>query len=142
MNEIGRRVMTHILKGNVPMIRGLLELGFLDPQYDMYTFTGGFSNNPEDQYLAIELIASRHSPIPNYKEMIDLFLSQGVVHVDDHAGAITPLEMAIAHKNYAVAAYLQLKGGTYNVEEITKFGEDIGTNLIEELKVEFDKLQT
>ena len=142
MNEIGLRVMTHILKGNIPIIRGLLELGFLDPQYDMYTFTGGFSNNPEDQYLAIELIASRHSPIPNYKEMIDLFLSQGVVHVDDHSGPITPLELAIAHRNYPVAAYLQLKGGTYNVEEITKFSQEIGTNLIEELKVEFDKLQT
>lgn len=131
MNEIGLRVKAYILKGDVAMIKGLLDLGFLSATSDVYDFTGNTnSNNPEDCYLAIELIASsRDKPIPNYKEMIDLFLANGA-GVDDHAGAITPLEMAIIQQNYAVAAYLQLKGGTYNVEEVTEFSRQVGIDLI------------
>lgn len=141
MAELEKRVMRSILSGEVKMIQGLIDLKFLDPKHDVYNFTGGDSGTPEDCYLALELIAARYNAIPNYKEMIDLFLSNGV-HIDDHAGVITPLEQAMIHKNFPVAAYLQYKGGTYNVEEIKIFGKVVEVDLIEEVMKEINKLMT
>ena len=87
----------------------------------------------------IEVIAKQYGPIPNYKEMIDLILSNGS-HVDDHSDAITPLEQAIIHQNYPVAAYLQFKGGTFNLEEINAFSTSVQIDLLANVKKEFDKL--
>lgn len=134
------RIINYILKGNVEMIKSLLEIKFLDPQYDVLnTVAKKSSNNPEDHHLILEVIAKQYEPIPNYKEMIDLILSHGS-HVDDHADAITPLEQAIVHQNYPVAAYLQMKGGTFNLEEINAFSESVHIDLLGNVKKEFDKL--
>lgn len=133
------RLLSYILKGNVEMIKALLELKFLDLQYDTFSTVGGSSNNPEDRHLMLEVIAKQYAPIPNYKEMIDLILSNGS-HVDDHSDAITPLEQAIIHQNYPVAAYLQLKGGTFNLDEINAFSTSVQIDLLANVKKEFDKL--
>lgn len=133
------RLLSYILKGNVEMIKALLELKFLDLQYDTFSTVGGSSNNPEDHHLMLEVIAKQYAPIPNYKEMIDLILANGS-HVDDHSDAITPLEQAIIHQNYPVAAYLQLKGGTFNLDEINAFSTSVQIDLLGNVKKEFDKL--
>ena len=135
------RILSYILKGNVEMIKALLDIKFLDLQYDTFNTVGGkqSSNNPEDHHLILEVIAKKYQPIPNYKEMIDLILANGS-HVDDHSDAITPLEQAIIHQNYPVAAYLQLKGGTFNLEEINAFSESVQIDLLANVKKEFDKL--
>ena len=134
------RILSYILKGNVEMIKALLDIKFLDLQYDTFNTVGRQSSNkPEDHHLILEVIAKQYSPIPNYKEMIDLILANGS-HVDDHSDAITPLEQAIIHQNYPVAAYLQLKGGTFNLEEINAFSESVHIDLLANVKKEFDKL--
>jgi len=133
------RLLSYILKGNVDMIKSLIDIKFLNIQYDTFSTVGGSSNNPEDHHLMLEVIAKQYGPIPNYKEMIDLILSNGS-HVDDHSDAITPLEQAIIHQNYPVAAYLQLKGGTFNLEEINAFSESVHIDLLANVKKEFDKL--
>ena len=134
------RILTYIVNGNLDMIKSLLELKFLDLQYDTFNTMGSNSNeNPEDRHMLLEVIAMQSVAIPRYKEMIDLILSHGS-HVDDHANAITPLQLAIVHQNYKVAAYLQLKGGTFNLEEINAFSESVRVNLLENLKEEFNLL--
>ena len=132
--------MNYIVTGNVAIVKTLLEIKFLHPQYDTFDFTGGNTGNPEDSYLMLELIADQNEAIPNYKEMIDLFLSHGG-HVDDHAGPITPLEFALIRKNFAVAAYLMSKGGTYNIEEIADFSKGVGVDVVAEMNAEYAKLK-
>ena len=154
-DDFGGRIMNYILTGNVAIMKSLLEIKFLDPQYDTFDFTGGNAGNPEDpygrairecltsggedSYLLLELIADQNGPIPNYKEMIDLILSHGA-HVDDHAGAITPLEFAIIKQNIPVAAYLMSKGGTYNIEEIKDFCDSVKIDLVAMMNEEYAKL--
>ena len=132
--------MNYIVTGNVAIVKTLLEIKFLHPQYDTFDFTGGNTGNPEDSYLMLELIADQNEAIPNYKEMIDLFLSHGG-DVDDHAGPITPLEFALIRKNFAVAAYLMSKGGTYNIEEIADFSKGLGVDVVAEMNAEYAKLR-
>jgi hypothetical protein len=131
--------MNYIVTGNVDIFKTLLEIKFLHPQYDTFDFTGGNTGNPEDSYLMLELIADQNEAIPNYKEMIDLILLNGA-HVDDHAGPITPLEFALIRKNFAVAAYLMSKGGTYNIEEIADFSKGVGVDVVAEMNAEYAKL--
>lgn len=131
--------MHYIVTGNIDMIKTLLEIKFLHPQYDTFDFTGGNTGNPEDSYLMLELIADQNEAIPNYKEMIDLILSHGG-HVDDHAGPITPLEFALIKQNYSVAAYLMSKGGTYNIGEISDFSKAVGVDVVAMMNEEYVKL--
>lgn len=138
-DDLSGRIMNYIVTGNVSIIKTLLEIKFLDPQYDTFDYTGGNTRNPEDLYLMLELIASQNEAIPNYKEMIDLILSHGA-HVDDHADAITPLELAIINKNLSVAAYLMHKGGTYNIEEIKDFCDSVKIDLVAKMNEEYAKL--
>ena len=138
-DDFGGRIMNYIVTGNVDIFKTLLEIKFLHPQYDTFDFTGGNTGNPEDSYLMLELIADQNEAIPNYKEMIDLVLLNGA-HVDDHAGPITPLEFALIRKNFAVAAYLMSKGGTYNIEEIADFSKGVGVDVVAEMNAEYAKL--
>ena len=135
-DNLGGRIMNYIVTGNVSMMKTLLEIKFLDPQYDAFNH---MSNNPEDSYLMLELIASQNEAIPNYREMIDLILSHGA-HVDDHADAITPLELALIHQNIPVAAYLMHKGGTYNIEEIKDFCNSVKIDLVAKMNEEYTKI--
>ena len=139
LDDFGGRIMNYIVTGNVAIVKTLLEIKFLHPQYDTFDFTGGNTGNPEDSYLMLELIADQNEATPNYKEMIDLVLSHGA-HVDDHAGPITPLEFALIRKNFAVAAYLMSKGGTYNIEEIADFSKGVGVDVVAEMNEEYAKL--
>ena len=137
-DNLGGRIMNYIVTGNVSMMKTLLEIKFLDPQYDAFNDDMG-NNNPEDLYLMLELIASQNEVIPNYREMIDLILSHGA-HVDDHADAITPLELALIHQNIPVAAYLMHKGGTYNIEEIKDFCDSVKIDLVAKMNEEYAKI--
>jgi hypothetical protein len=138
-DDFGGRIVNYIVTGNVAIIKALLEIKFLHPQYDTFDFTGGNTGNPEDSYLILELIADQNGPIPNYKEMIDLILSHGA-HVDDHSGPITPLEFALIKQNIPVAAYLMSKGGTYNIEEIKDFCDSVKIDLVAMMNEEYAKL--
>ena len=139
-DDLGGRIMNYVVSGNVDMIKGLLELKFLNPQYDTFNYTGSTNHhNAGDLYLLLELLAAQYETIPNYKDMIDLLLRHGN-HVDDHADAITPLELALIHKNFPVAAYLMSKGGTYNIEEIADFSKAVGVDVVAEMNVEYTKL--
>ena len=136
MAEIGNRIKRYILGGNVTMIQNLIDIEFLNIKYDSFNFTGGDSNNPEDQCPALELISRQYFVIHNYKQMIDLLLLHGA-DTDSNA-----LETAITNQNYLVAAYLKYKGMKYDESYMRSYGESISVDLLHGLSLEYNKLLT
>jgi len=106
------RITKQIFKGNVDMIKDLLDIGFLLPEH---TFHG--KNNT--QITILQYVAETNPPCAT--AMINMLLSHGF-KVDSGIWC-TPLEHAIRHGNFNIAAYLQSKGGTYSIEDVSP--EDI-----------------
>lgn len=106
------RITKQIFKGNVDMIKDLLDVGFLLPEH---TFHG--KNNT--QISILQYVAETNPPCAT--AMIDMLLSHGY-KVDDGIWR-TPLEHAIIYGHFNIAAYLQSKGGTYTIENVSP--EDI-----------------
>jgi hypothetical protein len=134
MAEIGNRIKRYILGGNVTMIQNLIEIEFLNIKYDVFDFTGSYTNNPEDSCPALELIARQYFVINNYKQMINLLLLHGA---DEDSSA---LETAIMNRNYRVAAYLKFKGMKCDESYLRTYGVSIGIDLLHEVSLEYNKL--
>ena len=102
------RITKQIFKGNVEMIKDLLDIGFLLPDHS-------FQGRDNTQATLLQLVAEMNPPCAS--AMIDMLLSYGL-HVD-FGILCTPMEHAIRHHNFNIAAYLQSKGGTYTIENIS-----------------------
>lgn len=135
-NEFDKRIIGHIRNGNVDVIETLLEIQFLKP-YDIL-FESSHNTNPEDG-ISLMGILGRYACV-NYKQMITLFLSYGVEINGVNTYGDTPLESAIIYKNFPTAAYLQFKGGKYESSLIDQYNTISDTNLYDQLKNEFDKI--
>ncbi len=125
-----QRIIKYVRQGDYKMIQVLYGIGMLQ-FYDVFDLT---CTGRHDGDLILEIVA--RYPIPNYKEMIDTIVLNGL-KVD--CGYLQSfMETALIYKNFPTAAYLKLKGGTFRKEEINKYNEisdmDIYTALDEEYK--------
>ena len=106
--DLNCRVINYIRKGDYNMIQTLFEIGFLRKD-DSFDITGrDYRGNPEDSATMIFHIARR--PCPNYKELIDVLLNNGVDINEPDVYELAPLYYAKSSGNEAVAEYLKLKG--------------------------------
>jgi hypothetical protein len=114
------------------MIQALYGIGFLD-WYDVFDLEG-YGNHAGS--LILEIVA-RYS-IPNYKEMIDIIIINGL---KVNCGYIQSfMETALIYKNFPTAAYLKLKGGTFRKEEVDKYNEISDIDIYAGLDYEYNKL--
>ena len=126
------RIIQYVRTGNYKMIQALYGIGFLE-WYDVFDIEG---YGKHDGNLILEIVA--RYPIPNYKEMIDIIIINGL-KVD--CGYIqTYLEIALIYKNFPTAAYLKFKGGIFRKEEVDKYNEISDIDIYAGLEYEYNKL--
>jgi hypothetical protein len=114
------------------MIQVLYGIGMLQ-FYDVFDLT---CTGRHDGDLILEIVA--RYPVPNYKEMIDTIVLNGL-KVD--CGYLQSfMETALIYKNFPTAAYLKLKGGTFRKEEIDKYNEISDMDIYTALEEEYNKL--
>lgn len=109
-SDLNCRVINYLRKGDYNMIQTLFEIGFLNKD-DTFDITGrDYRGNPEDLATMIFHVA-RYS-CPNYKEVIDVLINNGVDINEPDVYELTPLYYANSSGSKAVAEYLKLKGAT------------------------------
>ena len=127
-----QRIIKYVREGNYKMIQVLYGIGMLQ-FYDVFDLT---CTGRHDGDLILEIVA--RYPIPNYKEMIDTIVLNGL-KVD--CGYLQSfMETALIYKNFPTAAYLKLKGGTFRKEEIDKYNEISDMDIYTALDEEYNKL--
>ena len=126
------RIIKYVRTGNYKMIQALYGIGFLE-WYDVFDIEGSGNH---DGSLILEIVA--RYPIPNYKEMIDIMIINGLKVNCGYVESF--LETALAYKNFPTAAYLKLKGGTFRKEEIDKYNEISDIDIYAGLEYEYNKL--
>ena len=127
-----QRIIKYVREGDYKMIQVLYGIGMLQ-FYDVFDLT---CTGRHDGDLILEIVA--RYPIPNYKEMIDTIVLNGL-KVD--CGYLQSfMETALIYKNFPTAAYLKLKGGTFRKEEIDKYNEISDMDIYTALDEEYNKL--
>lgn len=127
-----QRIIKYVRQGDYKMIQVLYGIGILQ-FYDVFDLT---CTGRHDGDLILEIVA--RYPIPNYKEMIDTIVLNGL-KVD--CGYLQSfMETALIYKNFPTAAYLKLKGGTFRKEEIDKYNEISDMDIYTALDEEYNKL--
>ena len=127
-----KRIINYVRQGDYKMIQVLYGIGMLQ-FYDVFDLT---CTGRHDGDLILEIVA--RYPIPNYKEMIDTIVLNGL-KVD--CGYLQSfMETALIYKNFPTAAYLKLKGGTFRKEEIDKYNEISDMDIYTALDEEYSKL--
>lgn len=127
-----QRIIKYVRQGDYKMIQVLYGIGMLQ-FYDVFDLT---CTGRHDGDLILEIVA--RYPIPNYKEMIDTIVLNGL-KVD--CGYLQSfMETALIYKNFPTAAYLKLKGGTFRKEEIDKYNEISDMDIYTALDEEYNKL--
>jgi len=127
-----QRIIKYVKEGNYKIIQVLYGIGILQ-FYDVFDIT---CTGRHDGDLILEIVA--RYPIPNYKEMIDIIILNGL-KVD--CGYLQSfMETALIYKNFPTAAYLKLKGGTFRKEEIDKYNEISDMDIYTALEEEYNKL--
>ena len=127
-----QRIIKYVRQGDYKMIQVLYGIGMLQ-FYDVFDLT---CTGRHDGDLILEIVA--RYPIPNYKEMIDTIVLNGL-KVD--CGYLQSfMETALIYKNFPTAAYLKLKGGTFRKEEIDKYNEISDMDIYTALEEEYNKL--
>ena len=127
-----KRIINYVRQGDYKMIQVLYGIGMLQ-FYDVFDLT---CTGRHDGDLILEIVA--RYPIPNYKEMIDTIVLNGL-KVD--CGYLQSfMETALIYKNFPTAAYLKLKGGTFRKEEINKYNEISDMDIYTALDEEYSKL--
>lgn len=127
-----QRIIKYVREGNYKMIQVLYGIGMLQ-FYDVFDLT---CTGRHDGDLILEIVA--RYPVPNYKEMIDTIVLNGL-KVD--CGYLQSfMETALIYKNFPTAAYLKLKGGTFRKEEIDKYNEISDMDIYTALDEEYNKL--
>jgi hypothetical protein len=137
-----QRIIKYVRQGDYKMIQVLYGIGMLQ-FYDVFDLT---CTGRHDGDLILEIVA--RYPIPNYKEMIDTIILNGL---KVHCGYIQSfmvdcgyiqsfMETALIYKNFPTAAYLKLKGGTFRKEEIDKYNEISDIDIYTALEEEYNKL--
>ena len=127
-----QRIIKYVREGNYKMIQVLYGIGMLQ-FYDVFDLT---CTGRHDGDLILEIVA--RYPVPNYKEMIDTIILNGL-KVD--CGYLQSfMETALIYKNFPTAAYLKLKGGTFRKEEINKYNEISDMDIYTALDEEYNKL--
>ena len=127
-----QRIIKYVRQGDYKMIQVLYGIGMLQ-FYDVFDLT---CTGRHDGDLILEIVA--RYPVPNYKEMIDTIVLNGL-KVD--CGYLQSfMETALIYKNFPTAAYLKLKGGTFRKEEIDKYNEISDMDIYTALEEEYNKL--
>jgi len=127
-----QRIIKYVKEGNYKIIQVLYGIGILQ-FYDVFDIT---CTGRHDGDLILEIVA--RYPVPNYKEMIDTIILNGL-KVD--CGYLQSfMETALIYKNFPTAAYLKLKGGTFRKEEIDKYNEISDIDIYTALEEEYNKL--
>ena len=127
-----QRIIKYVRQGDYKMIQILYGIGVLQ-FYDVFDLT---CTGRHDGDLILEIVA--RYPVPNYKEMIDTIVLNGL-KVD--CGYLQSfMETALIYKNFPTAAYLKLKGGTFRKEEIDKYNEISDMDIYTALDEEYNKL--
>ena len=127
-----QRIIKYVRQGDYKMIQVLYGIGMLQ-FYDVFDLT---CTGRHDGDLILEIVA--RYPVPNYKEMIDTIILNGL-KVD--CGYLQSfMETALIYKNFPTAAYLKLKGGTFRKEEIDKYNEISDMDIYTALDEEYNKL--
>ena len=127
-----KRIINYVRQGDYKMIQVLYGIGMLQ-FYDVFDLT---CTGRHDGDLILEIVA--RYPVPNYKEMIDTIVLNGL-KVD--CGYLQSfMETALIYKNFPTAAYLKLKGGTFRKEEIDKYNEISDMDIYTALDEEYNKL--
>jgi len=127
-----QRIIKYVKEGNYKIIQVLYGIGILQ-FYDVFDIT---CTGRHDGDLILEIVA--RYPVPNYKEMIDTIILNGL-KVD--CGYLQSfMETALIYKNFPTAAYLKLKGGTFRKEEIDKYNEISDMDIYTALEEEYNKL--
>ena len=126
--DIGGRICEYVRTGNVPLLKSLYESGFLKVS-DRFDTTGRYRHTYHYDTTTLMYFAAQFGCEQNYKEIIDLFLQYGDTpngYAKDNESYdcyISPMTEAMMYGNYDIAAYLESKGGTCDVEEL-----DMGSN--------------
>jgi hypothetical protein len=127
-----QRIIKYVREGNYKIIQVLYGIGILQ-FYDVFDIA---CTGRHDGDLILEIVA--RYPVPNYKEMIDTIILNGL-KVD--CGYLQSfMETALIYKNFPTAAYLKLKGGTFRKEEIDKYNEISDMDIYTALEEEYNKL--
>ena len=126
------RIIDYVRCGNYKMIQALYGIGFLE-WYDVFDIEG---YGKHDGNLILEIVA--RYPIPNYKEMIDIMLINGLKVDCGYMQSF--METALIYKNFPTAAYLKTKGGSFRKEEIDKYNEISDIDIYAALDEEYNKL--
>jgi hypothetical protein len=127
-----QRIIKYVREGNYKIIQVLYGIGILQ-FYDVFDIK---CTGRHDGDLILEIVA--RYPVPNYKEMIDTIILNGL-KVD--CGYLQSfMETALIYKNFPTAAYLKLKGGTFRKEEIDKYNEISDMDIYTALDEEYNKL--
>jgi hypothetical protein len=130
-DDLNCRVLNYLESGNIAMMKKLFEIGFLRHDDTFDTTGSGIRGNPEDSDTMMSIIA--RNEIPNYKNLIDILLDYGA---DINNGqTCTPLQTAIIYQNYATAAYMMIKGGEYDIDQVKNYS-------MTEISKEYDILIT
>jgi len=127
-----KRIINYVRQGDYKMIQVLYGIGMLQ-FYDVFDLT---CTGRHDGDLILEIVA--RYPIPNYKEMIDTIILNGLKVECGYIQSF--METALIYKNFPTAAYLKLKGGTFRKEEIDKYNEISDMDIYTALEEEYNKL--
>ena len=127
-----KRIINYVRQGDYKMIQVLYGIGMLQ-FYDVFDLT---CTGRHDGDLILEIVA--RYPVPNYKEMIDTIVLNGLKV--DCVYLQSFMETALIYKNFPTAAYLKLKGGTFRKEEINKYNEISDMDIYTALDEEYSKL--
>ena len=135
MSNIQERIIQYINVGDVYTIRTLLNLGALTIN-DTFDISGRKQRSSSDSVNMIEIVARNNCA--KYGKVIDLLLDFGS---DINKGnGNTPLETAILYKNFDVAAYIEKRGGTFDMIKIKSYDAISDTDLLLGLKTAREKL--
>ena len=135
MSNIQERIIQYINAGDVYTIRTLLNLGALTIN-DTFDIRGRKQRSNSDSVNMIEIVARNNCA--KYGEVIDLLLDFGC---DINKGnENTPLETAILYKNFDVAAYIEKRGGTFDMIKIKSYDTISDMDLLLGLNTAREKL--
>ena len=132
MSNIQERIIQYINVGDVYTIRTLLNIGVITI-HDTFEIR---EHKNFGQINMLEIIALNNCA--KYAKMIDLLLDFGC---DINKGnGNTPLETAILYKNFDVAAYIEKKGGKFDMMIIKSYDTISDTDLLLGFKIAQEKL--
>jgi ankyrin repeat protein len=135
MSNIQERIIQYINFGDIYAIRSLLNLGALTIN-DTFDIRGCAHHSNFEAVNMIEIVALNNSV--KYAKIIDLLLDYGC---DINKGNDnTPLETAILYKNFDVAAYIEKRGGTFDMIKIKSYDAISDTDLLLGLNTAREKL--